>query len=233
MAGILKQKVADSTPVYTIPNGYDDDLVATDQQTWDEFRIGYTGRLHNSRDYKELNHFLEALRELRKEHSIVEDKLRFCYWGEQASIVRRLADEKDLGSVVEAHDPCSYQSSVLNQRQSTVLILMLPLSDRRSLGVSSRKLFDYLAARRPIIGVVPRSSAAAQVILETRAGQIAGAKGELKTVIWSYLSEFLATGSVAFAGREDTLKGYAFSRLAAKVLDCFEQSSRDVPSTSA
>ena len=49
---------------------------------------------------------------------------------------------------------------------------MIPEADGRGRGVLSGKVFEYLAAERPILAVVPPDGAAADLIRETGAGVV-------------------------------------------------------------
>lgn len=58
------------------------------------------------------------------------------------------------------------------QRNSDVLVLLLPDVGERGMDVPSGKLFEYLAARRPILAVIPPDGTAARLIREADAGVI-------------------------------------------------------------
>jgi glycosyltransferase involved in cell wall biosynthesis len=58
------------------------------------------------------------------------------------------------------------------QRDSEALLLLVPDADGRGKGVLSGKVFEYLAAGRPILAVVPPDGAAADLIRETCAGMV-------------------------------------------------------------
>jgi glycosyltransferase involved in cell wall biosynthesis len=51
-----------------------------------------------------------------------------------------------------------------------VLLLLVPDAGGRGRGVLSGKVFEYLAAGRPILAVVPPDGAAADLVRETGAG---------------------------------------------------------------
>src|SRR6185369_15493177 len=59
------------------------------------------------------------------------------------------------------------------QRDSEALLLLIPEADGRGRGVLSGKVFEYLAAERPILAVVPPDGAAAALLRETGAGVVA------------------------------------------------------------
>src|SRR5439155_7239310 len=59
------------------------------------------------------------------------------------------------------------------QRDSEALLLLIPAAAGRGRGVLSGKVFEYLAAERPILAAVPRDGAAAALIEESGAGVVA------------------------------------------------------------
>jgi glycosyltransferase involved in cell wall biosynthesis len=59
------------------------------------------------------------------------------------------------------------------QRDSEALLLLIPEADGRGQGVLSGKVFEYLAAERPILAAVPPEGAAAELIRDTGAGVVA------------------------------------------------------------
>jgi glycosyltransferase involved in cell wall biosynthesis len=62
------------------------------------------------------------------------------------------------------------RESLRLQRDSDALLLLIPEAGGRGRGVLSGKVFEYLAAERPILAAVPRDGAAAELIEETGAG---------------------------------------------------------------
>jgi glycosyltransferase involved in cell wall biosynthesis len=65
--------------------------------------------------------------------------------------------------------------SLALQRDSDALLLLIPEAGGRGRGVLSGKVFEYLAAERPILAAVPPDGAAADLIRETGAGVVAAA----------------------------------------------------------
>jgi glycosyltransferase involved in cell wall biosynthesis len=69
----------------------------------------------------------------------------------------------------------------------------VPDADGRGKGVLSGKVFEYIAAGRPILAVVPPDGAAAELIRETRAGtvvapdDVAGIRAALEVLHARYL----------------------------------------------
>src|SRR5207253_11440751 len=58
------------------------------------------------------------------------------------------------------------------QRASEALLLLIPAAGGRGKGVLSGKVFEYLAADRPILAAVPPEGAAAELIRDAGAGVV-------------------------------------------------------------
>ena len=67
----------------------------------------------------------------------------------------------------------AHQRALELQRDSEALLLLIPEAGGRGKGVLSGKVFEYLAAERPILAAVPPDGAAAALIRETGAGIVA------------------------------------------------------------
>jgi glycosyltransferase involved in cell wall biosynthesis len=65
-----------------------------------------------------------------------------------------------------------HRRSLELQRDSEALLLLIPEAEGRGRGVLSGKVFEYLAAERPILALVPPDGAAARLLTETGAGVV-------------------------------------------------------------
>jgi glycosyltransferase involved in cell wall biosynthesis len=151
-------------PVVAIPNGCDfDDFAGLEYTPADRFRITHTGSFFGKRDPRP---FLTALAE--SDPAVVS---RFV--GDFRSVDREWAERLGLGDRLELHPYVPRRRSLELQRDSEALLLIIPDAGGRGRGVLSGKVFEYLAAERPILAIVPPDGAAADLLRETGAGVIA------------------------------------------------------------
>src|SRR5215207_9803254 len=151
-------------PVVTISNGCDfDDFAGLDYTPGDRFRITHTGSFFGKRDPRP---FLTALAE-----SGLDIRARFL--GDFRSSDKEWAEEQGLGDKLELIPYAPRQAALELQRDSEALLLLIPDAGGRGKGVLSGKVFEYLAAERPILALVPPDGAAAELIRETGAGVVA------------------------------------------------------------
>ena len=150
-------------PVSTIANGSDfDDFAGLEYRRGARFRITHAGSFFGKRDPRP---FLTALHE-----SGLDAVARFV--GDFRSADRDWAETLGLGDRLELVPYAPRRVSLELQRDSDALLLLIPEAGGRGRGVLSGKVFEYLAAERPILAVVPPDGAAAELIRETGAGVV-------------------------------------------------------------
>ena len=93
--------------------------------------------------------------------------------GDFRSVDREFAQTLDLGDRLELLPYRSRSEALALQRDSDALLLLIPEADGRGLGILSGKVFEYLAAERPILAAVPPDGEAAALIREVGAGVVA------------------------------------------------------------
>ena len=150
--------------VVTIANGSDfDDFEGLSYTRTNRFRITHTGSFFGKRTPRP---FLTALA-----GSGLEDVVaRFV--GDFRSADREFAEGLALGDRLELHPFGSRRRALELQRDSDALLLLIPEAGGRGRGVLSGKVFEYLAAERPILASVPTDGAAAELIRETGTGVV-------------------------------------------------------------
>jgi glycosyltransferase involved in cell wall biosynthesis len=150
-------------PVRTIANGCDfDDFAGLEYRPAPRLRITHAGSFFGKRDPRP---FLQALHD-----SGVDAVARFV--GDFRASDREWAERLDLGDRLELVPYAPRAESLRMQRDSEALLLLVPNAGGRGRGVLSGKVFEYLAAGRPILAVVPPDGAAADLIRETNAGTV-------------------------------------------------------------
>jgi glycosyltransferase involved in cell wall biosynthesis len=151
--------------VLPVLNGADfDDFGGLEYHRGDRFRITHTGSFFGKRDPRP---FLTAFAESGLEDAVA----RFV--GDFRASDRAWAEELKLGDRLELHEYVPRRESLRLQRDSDALLLLIPEAGGRGRGVLSGKVFEYLAAERPILAAVPPDGAAAELIEETGAGVVA------------------------------------------------------------
>jgi glycosyltransferase involved in cell wall biosynthesis len=150
--------------VVTIANGCDfDDFAGLDYSPAPRFRITHAGSFFGRRDPRP---FLQAVSD-----SGLDVVARFV--GDFRSSDRDWAEGLGLGDRIELVPYAPRADSLALQRDSEALLLLIPEAGGRGRGVLSGKVFEYIAAGRPILAGVPPDGAAADLIEKTGVGVVA------------------------------------------------------------
>jgi glycosyltransferase involved in cell wall biosynthesis len=147
--------------VLTIANGSDfDDFAGIEYRGGsDRFRITHTGSFFGKRDPR---WFLTALARV--------DGVVARFVGDFRAADREWA--AGIADRIELVGYAPHRRALELQRDSEALLLLIPEAGGRGKGVLSGKVFEYLAAERPILAVVPPDGAAARLLRETGAGVV-------------------------------------------------------------
>jgi glycosyltransferase involved in cell wall biosynthesis len=151
-------------PVRVIPNGCDfDDFAGLEYRPGERFRITHTGSFLGKRNPRA---FLSALA------STGLDDVVARFVGDFRSVDREWVKELGLDDRLELLDYQPHRRALELQRDSEANLLLLPDAAGRGKVVPSGKIFEYLAAERPILAAVPTGGAAAKLVRETGAGVV-------------------------------------------------------------
>lgn len=151
-------------PVETIANGSDfDDFAGLERHPSERFRITHAGSFFGKRDPRP---FLTALRQTGLEDVVAR------FLGDFRPADREWAEGLGLGDRLELIPYAPRRRSLELQRDSEALLLLIPEAGGRGRGVLSGKVFEYLAAERPILALVPPDGAAAALIRDAGAGVV-------------------------------------------------------------
>jgi len=140
-----------------------DDFAGIDYRPNGRFRVTHTGAMFGKRDPRP---FLTAFARADLERSVA----RFV--GDFRQADREWVDSLGLGERLEIHPYVPRRESLAFQRDSEALLLLMPEVPGRGSGVVAAKVFEYLAAERPIIAAVPPDGATADFVREAGAGTV-------------------------------------------------------------
>jgi glycosyltransferase involved in cell wall biosynthesis len=156
--------------VRVIPNGCDfDDFAGLDYRPSERFRITHAGSFFGKRNPRP---FLKAL----ASSGLGDVVARFA--GGLRTADEEWAAGLGLGDRLELLPYLPHRRALELQRDSEANLLLLPEAAGRGAVVPSGKIFEYLAAERPILAAVPPDGAAAKLVRETGAGIVVAPEDE-------------------------------------------------------
>jgi glycosyltransferase involved in cell wall biosynthesis len=202
-----------------ITNGYDPEQIPRDVPAdpllnGDRHSLVHTGRMAVAR--RTPRHLLEAVRRLSNESPDDAGKLEIIFAGPLSHEERALIEAPDLAGAARAVGAVDHQQALRLQQGADSLLLFAQGSTRRS--VATGKLYEYLAAGRPIL-VLGEESEAARIVMETGAGQVVAADDP--AAIGEALRRLVrSSGTGATPG---SVAKYSYPEIAAQVADLIEE----------
>ena len=124
--------------------------------------------------------------------------------------------------LIEVHPRVPYKEMVRLQQQAAVLLL---LSCAETPGVMTGKIFDYLAARRPVLDV-PGGDVTKALLLETGAGASGGTPEEIAAILLEWYKEWKRTGTVPYHVRAEKVGQYSRRQQAGQLAAVFDRLRR-------
>lgn len=199
--------------VYVIPNGFDPSFLNAGTHLLEKFTITYTGVLYQGR--RDPSPLFKALQELISEGLVDPEYISVRFYGPIESWIENDIDKYRLNDVVKLYGPITRKESISIQRQSH-LLLLLTWNDPKELGVYTGKVFDYLAAQRPILSIGFAKGVVVDLLQVTMAGYHPLDFMELKKYILDVYLEFKFTGSIKYNGKLPEINKYNQVEMARK-----------------
>lgn len=210
----------DPKPVFSIPNGFDpDEIMPSELQ--DTFSITYTGQLYQGKRDPEL--LFKVVRALVAEGILGAD-LRISFYGTKAYWVEELIKKYHLENIAIQFGKVEREQALQAQRSSQIL-LTLNWDTPQEEGVYTGKIFEYLAARRPILALGGPQGVVSELLAETQTGVHVRSEAELRQVLTAWYDEFQHKGSIAYRGN-DQIYNYSHKKMAQKFSDVLNEVSQ-------
>lgn len=178
-----------TTPITVIPNGYDpEDYQHSIIPAIKRFSIAHIGMINKDRNHKI---FYSALADLCSTNPEFKKDLVITFAGKLDASVQESLKKYDLEKNFEYTPYIPHKEVFEYQRQSALLYLPINNSPNAK-AILTGKLFEYLAAERPILSIGPSDGDAASIINSCKAGKVIDFKDEksLKETITFYYEQF-------------------------------------------
>jgi len=202
--------------IYTIPSGFDPDKMSNGKTSLTpRFTITYTGQIYTNQDPSKL---LAALRDLIHEGAIDPKDVDVRFYGPENELLKRKIEEYGLSSVVRQCGIVPREISFKKQRESQ-LLLLLKWEDPKERGIYSGKIFEYLAAMRPILATGGTDDVITELLNETNAGTDVQAIEDIRKGLKKLYTEYKLRGKAGYQGRREKIDKYSYRETARKFVE--------------
>ncbi len=152
------------TEISVIPNGFDaEDFPDFDYKPNEFCTISHVGMMTPTRNPQII---WEALRELADENTEFNQRFRLQLIGKVDASIIELVHQKKLSHLVQFKEYVPHDQ-IINVEQSSEALLLIINNTPNAALLLTGKLFEYLAAKRPIVCITPVHGDASELLRES------------------------------------------------------------------
>ena len=155
-----------SRPTTVITNGFDSLSEKGGSDLDQNFSLSFIGSLLSRRNPLNL---WKSLADLVKDNKDLRAALRIKLIGVASDQILSSITELGLGEFIELIPYVKHKKAIELQQRSQVLLL-LEIDSEETKGIIPGKLFEYMAARRPILAIGPKEWEAGHLVRQTGSG---------------------------------------------------------------
>jgi len=192
-------------PGYVVMNGYDpDDYINIDSSSLNKvFTILFNGTLY---DTQLVEIFTEAYKTFIKNNNGIQIKLLFLGLNfEKKQTVRIKCLLKGYEEYFEITDRLNKKEALEIMAKAHVFVMF---SHKNIIGVTSSKIFDYLALRKPIILCPSDNEVLEDIVSSTKSGYICNTSEQACDTLTKFYNEFKETGNIVHNPDTESIKMY-------------------------
>ena len=185
-----------NTPITVITNGYDTTHLGKVQRD-EKFTLSHIGSLLSDRNPRVL---WKAISELRKENPDFKQDFQLKLVGRVSEDVLKTLNEFKLQECLENKGYLSNDEALKEMRASQVLLL-IEIDSEETKAIIPGKLFEYMAAERPILAIGPEEADMYEIIQQTNTGKVAlySEKDKIREILLTYYEAYKNNNLEVFA----------------------------------
>ncbi len=205
--------------VMAILNGFDPDEMRSASVT-KKFTITHTGQLYQGKRDPTL--LLSVLHELITEGLINPDIIHVQFFGPAEHWLEQAIRKYGLEGIAKQHGVIDREIALTKQRESQILLL-LNWDNPREQGTYTGKVFEYLAASRPILAVGGPKGVVSELLEQTKVGVHVKNATELKRLLHEWYMEYLVKGQVSYKGEKEKIIKYSHIEMAKRFAEILNE----------
>lgn len=201
--------------IHTITHGFDPGILNNPPgpPLTQKFSITFTGSWH--KDFREPSMFFAALRNLILKKEINAEDIEVRFFGMKEIWIETEIEKYGLKNIVHQYGQVNLVESQARQRESH-LLFQPKWNDPEEKGMMSSKIFEYLAACRPILATGLFKDVVDDVLEKTNAGVCAFSVEDTERILLSFYTEFKNTGEISYTGDIKCILKYSHKEMAGR-----------------
>jgi glycosyltransferase involved in cell wall biosynthesis len=212
--------------VYAITHGFDPaEVNEPPANVTAKFTITYTGTIYPRK--QDATKLFAALRDLISGGVIDPEEIEIRFYGPKTGWLDKEIEQYELPGIVKQYGTVPRQVALEKQRESQILLL-LKWEDPQERGIHPGKIFEYLAARRPILATGGSNDVVTELLNETKAGIDVASIGHIENALRKLYREYKFKGEIAYTGDIEKIDKYSHREMARKFSEVLNNLTGDI-----
>ncbi|MGA8849134.1 MAG: hypothetical protein WB564_04825 [Dehalococcoidia bacterium] len=200
--------------VYAITHGFDPaEVNEPPANLTAKFTITYTGTIYPGK--QDATKLFAALQNLISDGVIDPEEIEIRFYGPKTEWLDKEIEQYALSRIVKQYGIIPRQVALEKQRESQILLL-LKWEDSQERGIHPGKIFEYLAARRPILATGGSNDVVTELVNETKTGIDAPTIPDIKDALEKLYHEYRLKGKILYDGRKSEIDKYSHYEMTRK-----------------
>jgi hypothetical protein len=218
------RKLHQKENICTITNGFDPEKVNDPpSKLIPKFVITYTGQIYPEK--QDPLKILFAIKNLISKKLINPSEIEVRFFGPRQYFLEKEIEKHNLFDIFKQYGQVPREISLRKQWESQILLL-LNWEDMKEKGVIPGKIFEYLAARRPILATGGYGDDEVEKILkETNAGIYCKRVEDIEIALRNFYLEYKENGFVSFLGDWQKIQNYSQREMAKRFAEILNKIS--------
>lgn len=207
---------------FTVYNGFDPDIKNIGGTLDDKLTMLYAGNLYDGkRDPEKL---FKALYELNLENKINLQDFSVNFYGSKGVWLTEKIKKYRLEKVVNIFGKVP-RDEILKKQRNSQLLLLLTWNNPQEYGIIGGKIFEYMAARRPILSIGPPEGLLKEIIESTNSGIHSPDINQIKKFIEISYNEYKVNGEIKYSGIESEINKFSQIEMAKNFSDILNKTT--------
>ena len=207
--------------VYTITHGFSPaEVNIPPAKLTTKFTITYTGSIYTRR--QDPSKLFAALQGLIFDKSVSSNEVEVLFYGKKYEWLQKQIEQYGLSNIVKQYGLVPRETVLEKQRESQ-LLLLLKWEDPKERGVYTGKIFEYLAARRPILATGGSDDVVSELLGKTKAGICAPTVDDIKNILKKLYQEYKLKGEVIYREEKSEVNKYSHREMTRKFSEVLDQ----------
>ena len=195
------QKLHPDKKIHTVMSGYDLEDITENNTPKDIKKLNFTyaGSLYGGKRDPTL--LFNGIRQLINEEKVDSNLLQLDFYGDSGEL-EKIAKKYKLEEVVNIHGKIAH-SEVLKIQKESQGLLLLSWNDEKEEMFLPGKIYEYLAAKRPVLSIGYKEGSLKDIIEKTNIGHHVSTLEETKIGFMDFYNSYTKNNSLKYTGNSE------------------------------